>query len=60
MRGKPFTLNRSNGVENNLSFYTDFKNVHLTLVKIAPKKVLPMKPIFLGHSQFFNGKQFPR
>ncbi len=43
-----FSLIRSNGVSKNPSFHTDFKNVHMTLVKSAPKKVLPKKPIFLG------------
>jgi hypothetical protein len=29
-----------------MSFYTDFQNVHLTLVKSAPKQVLPKKSTF--------------
>jgi hypothetical protein len=33
-----FSFNRSNGVSKNPSFYTYFKNVHLTLVKVHPKK----------------------
>jgi hypothetical protein len=33
-----FSLNRSNGASKNPSFCTDFKNVHMTLVKSAPKK----------------------
>ncbi len=32
-----FSLYRSNGVPKNPSFYTDFKNVHLTFVKSSPK-----------------------
>ncbi len=43
-----FSLIRSSGVSKNLSFHTDFKNVHMTLEKVHPKKVLPKKPIFLG------------
>ncbi len=38
-----FSLIRWNGVSKNPFFHTDFKNVHKTLVKSAPKK-----PIFLG------------
>jgi hypothetical protein len=38
-------LNRSNGVSKPLSFYTDFKNVPLTLAQ---------KPICLGLGRFFN------
>ncbi len=38
-----FSLNRSNGASKNPSFRTDFKNVHMTLVKSAPKKVLVKK-----------------
>ncbi len=41
-----FSLIRSNGLSKNPSFHTDFKNVHMTLVKSAPKKILPKKPIF--------------
>ncbi len=33
-----FSLFRSNRVSKNPFFHTDFKNVHLTLVKSAPKK----------------------
>jgi hypothetical protein len=33
------------GYKKNPSFYTDFKNVHLTFVKSAPKKVYPQKTI---------------
>jgi hypothetical protein len=46
----------SNGVKNNLSFYADFKNVHLTLVKSAPKKSFAQKPIFLA--KIFLGALF--
>jgi hypothetical protein len=38
-----FSLNRSNGTSKYPSFHTDFKNVHMTLVKSAPKKVLAKK-----------------
>ncbi len=38
-----FSLNMSNGASKNSSFRTDFKNVHLTLVKSAPEKVLTKK-----------------
>jgi hypothetical protein len=34
-----FSLNRSNGASKNPSFRTDFKNVHMTLVKSAAKKL---------------------
>ncbi len=45
---------RSNGVSKNPSFPTDFKNVHMTLVKSAPKKILPKKPIFsIGNIVFW-------
>ncbi len=40
-----FSLISSNGVSKNPFFHTDFKNVHMTLVKSAPKKILPKKPI---------------
>jgi hypothetical protein len=46
-----FSLNRSSWVSINPSFKTDFKNVHLTLVKVQTKKVLPNKPIFLRLSK---------
>ncbi len=35
-------------VSKNLSFHTDFKNVHKTLVKSAPKKSFAQKTAFLG------------
>jgi hypothetical protein len=38
-----FSLNRSNGASKNPSFRTDFINVHMTLVKSAPKKVIAIK-----------------
>ena len=45
-----FSLNRSNRASKNLSFRTDFKNVHMTLVKSAPKKSFwqksPKKAVF--------------
>ncbi len=40
-----FSLNRSNGASKNPSFCTDFKNVHMTLVKSAPKKSFSQKNI---------------
>ncbi len=42
-RWKLFSLNRSNGASKNSSFRIDFKNVHMTLVKSAPKKILAKK-----------------
>jgi hypothetical protein len=59
-----FPLNRSNGASKNPSFRIDFKNVHMTLVKSAPKKSFSQKttlPIekkidFLGKT--FLGKTF--
>ncbi len=41
-----FSLNRSNGASKNPSFLTDFKNVHMTFGKSAPKKVLAKKPFY--------------
>ncbi len=41
-----FSLIRSNGVSKNPSFHTDFKNVHMTLVKSAPKKSFAQKTDF--------------
>jgi hypothetical protein len=35
-----------NGVLKNPSFHTDFKNVHMTLVKSAPKKSFAQKTNF--------------
>jgi hypothetical protein len=35
-----------NGASKNPSFRTDFKNVHMTLVKSAPKRVLAKKNYF--------------
>jgi len=32
----------------NPSFYTDFKNIHLTLVKSTPKKSFAQKTYFSG------------
>jgi hypothetical protein len=40
-----FSLNRSNGTSKNPSFRTDFKNLHMTLVKSAPKKSFGQKTI---------------
>ncbi len=38
-----FSLNRSNGASKSPSFRNDFKNVHMTLVKSAPKQVFAKK-----------------
>jgi hypothetical protein len=38
-----FSLNRSNGASKNPSFPSNIKNVYMTLVKSAPKKVLAKK-----------------
>ncbi len=40
-----FSLNRSNGPSKNPAFCTDFKNVHMTFVKSAPKKSFGQKTI---------------
>ncbi len=40
-----FSLNISNGASKNSYFRTDFKNVHMTLVKSAPKKGFSQKAI---------------
>jgi hypothetical protein len=42
---KKISLDRSNGASKNSSFRTDFKNVHMTLVKSAPKKSFSQKTI---------------
>jgi hypothetical protein len=42
-----FRLKSSNGVSKNLSFHTDFKNVHMTSVKSAPKQSFNQKTILL-------------
>jgi hypothetical protein len=55
---KTFSLNRSNGVEINPSFYIDFKNVYLTFVKTAPKKVLLKNRFFWDLTNFSIGKTF--
>ncbi len=41
-----FSLNRSNRVSKNPSFHTDFKNIHMILVKSAPKKSIAQKNDF--------------
>ncbi len=41
-----FSLNRSNGASKNPAFRTDFKNVHMTFVKSAPKKSFSQKTIY--------------
>ncbi len=43
-----FSFIRSNRVSKNPSFHTDFKIVHVTLVKSAPKKSFAQKMIFWG------------
>ncbi len=40
-----FSLNRLNVASKNPSFRTDFKNVHMTFVKSAPKKSFSQKTI---------------
>jgi hypothetical protein len=45
---------RSNGVSNNPSFHTDFKNVHMTLVKGAPRKSFAQKTDFFGLAKILN------
>ena len=40
-----FSLNRSNGASKNPTCRTDFKNVHMILVKSAPKKSFSQKTI---------------
>ncbi len=42
------SLNRLNEVSKNPSFHTNFKNVHLTLVKSAPQKCFAQKNKFFG------------
>ena len=37
---------RSNGVSKNPFFHTDFKNVHMTLLKSAPKESFAQKTDF--------------
>jgi hypothetical protein len=49
-----FYLNGSNGVLKNPSFHTDFKNVNLIFVKIAPKK--SASPLGFGNN--FERSQF--
>ncbi len=50
-----FSLIRSNGViKKYVCSYTDFKNVHMTSVKSAPKIFLPKNAIFLGLRQIFH------
>jgi hypothetical protein len=48
MGGKLFSLNKLNGVSKNPSFFTYFKDVHLTLVKSATKNVFGPKTDFFG------------
>jgi hypothetical protein len=60
-----FSLNRSNGASKNPFFRTDFKNVHMTLVKSAPNKsfsqkaILPIENHFFGQN-FFLGALFSK
>ncbi len=51
---KKYFFIRSNGVSKNPSFHTDFKNVHMTLVKSAPEKRFAQNTNFLGLRQTFN------
>jgi hypothetical protein len=48
------SLNSLNGVSKNPSFYTEFKNVHLTFVKSAPKKSVTQKTDFSGTFLIFQ------
>jgi hypothetical protein len=48
-----FSLIRSNEVSKNPSFHTDFKNVHMTLVKNAPKKSVGQKSNLTIEKLFF-------
>jgi hypothetical protein len=45
-----------NGASKNLSFRTDFKNLHMTLVKSAPKKSFCQKTIL----PIENWKKWPQ
>jgi hypothetical protein len=47
-------LIRSNGVSKNPFFHTDFKNVHMTLVKSAPKKSVAQKNRFFWLKLFLG------
>ncbi len=38
-----FSSNMANGISQNSSFHTDFKNVHLIALKVHPKNCLPKK-----------------
>ncbi len=49
-----FSLIRSNGVSKNPSFHTDFKNVHMTLVKSAPKKSFAQNTDFFRTEENFQ------
>jgi hypothetical protein len=54
-----FSLIRSNGVSKNPTFHTDFKNVHMTLVKSAPKKgYVKKKKFFFNWLNKFLAKTF--
>jgi hypothetical protein len=55
--GHIFSLNGSNGVSKHSSFYTDFKNVQLTLLKSAPIENFALKIDFSG-TTFSSAKQF--
>jgi hypothetical protein len=55
---KFFSLNRSNGASKNPSFRTDFKNVQMTFVKSAPKKIFSQKTILPIEKIGFLGKTF--
>ncbi len=52
-----FSLIKSNGVSKIPSFHTDFKNVHMTLVQVHPKKVLA-KELFYQLKIGFLAKTF--
>ncbi len=62
-RWKLFCSNMENGVSNNPSFHTDFKNGNLILLKIAPKKSCAKKlfcqlKIAWSHINRFIGRNF--
>jgi hypothetical protein len=61
-----FSLNRSNGASKNPSFRTDFKKVHMTLVKSEPKNsfsqktTLPIENLKSQKNRFFGQNFFGR
>jgi hypothetical protein len=53
-----FSLNRLNRASKNPAFHTDFKNVHMTFVKSAPKKSVSQKNILPIENIGFWAKLF--